>query len=167
MGARVPMTLEEARAWLAELCPEPGRLEIESVEGMRVVCTAGFGYLEARPGGSISGPSLFWAADLTGYAAVNVLAGPAAAIALAQSGISFLAPADPGPLRVEAEVLTLASRSAVVEARVYDRHATLAALCTMHFALPSRAGRAADAASAAAAVNGHREVEAGADAAGR
>lgn len=157
MGARPAMTFEDARAWLAELCPELGRLELESIDGTRVVCTAGFAYLEARPGGSVSGPSLFWAADLTGYAAVNVLAGPASAIALAQSGISFLAPADPGPLRIEAEVLSLASRSAVVEARVYDRLGTLAALCTMHFALPSRAGRAAAAVAdaASAAANGH------------
>lgn len=158
MSARTAMTLAQIRAWLAELCPEPGRLEVESVDGARTVCTAGAEFLTARPGGSISGPSLFWAADLAGYVAVNVLAGPATAIALAQSGISFLAPADPGPVRVEAEVVSLAGRSAVVEARVFDHRGTLAAICTMHFALPSRAGRAVQAATAtesAASTPGH------------
>lgn len=149
MSVRAAMTLAQTRAWLAELYPEPGRLEVDSVDGARTVCTAGAEFLTARPGGSISGPSLFWAADLAGYVAVNVLAGPATAIALAQSGISFLTPADPGPVRVEAEVVSLASRSAVVEARVFDHRGTLAAICTMHFALPSRTGRAVQTAAAA------------------
>jgi uncharacterized protein (TIGR00369 family) len=143
MSAHAVMGIDEARAWLAETMIGAGRLRLEAVEDGRVVCTAGPDGLEQRPGGSVSGPALFWAADLTGFVAVNVLIGPAPAMVLAHSDISFLEPAEPGVLTVAAEVLKLASRSAVVDIRASDHRGRLVAAATLHFALPSRATRAA------------------------
>jgi acyl-coenzyme A thioesterase PaaI-like protein len=136
------MTLAEARVWLTGLVPSADRLRLEAVDGPRVVCTAGPDGLELRPDlGAISGPALFWAVDLTGFVAVSVLLGPSPAIVLAHGDISFLHPAQPGTLRVSAEVVSLASRSAVVTAQAVDQSGHLVAVSTLHFALPSRATR--------------------------
>lgn len=137
------MSVDEARAWLAEVISGADRLRLESVDGAQVVAVAGPDCLELRLGGTISGPAMFWAMDLTGFVAVTVLIGPAPAMVLAHSSISFLEPAEPGALRVTAEVIKLASRSAVVDARASDHRGCLVAASTLHFALPSRATRAA------------------------
>ncbi|MEN3614989.1 PaaI family thioesterase [Plantactinospora sp. ZYX-F-223] len=143
MRSQAVMPLDEARAWLAEVISGTDRLRIETVDGARVVCAAGPHGLERRLDGAVSGPAMFWAIDLTGFVAVNVLVGPTPAMALAHSSVSFLEPAEPGILRVAAEVVKLASRSAVVEVRVSDRREHLVAISTLHFALPSRATRLA------------------------
>lgn len=136
------MTLTEARTWLADLAFGADRLRLDAVDGTQVVCTAGPDGVELRPDlGAISGPALFWAVDLTGFVAVNVLLGPSPAIMLVHADISFLEPATPGTLRVTAEVVNLASRSAVVTVRAVDQHRRLVALSTLHFGLPSRATR--------------------------
>lgn len=137
------MTLDVAQSWLSEVIADPGRLSVESIDGRRVVCTAGPDGLERRLDGAVSGPAMFWAIDLAGFVAVNVLLGPTPAMVLAHSSVSFLDPAEPGVLRIAAEVIKLASRSAVVEARLSDQRGHLAAVATLHFALPSRATRAA------------------------
>jgi acyl-coenzyme A thioesterase PaaI-like protein len=141
MGERAVMAIDEARAWLAEVISDTGRFRVEAVDGGRVVCAAGPEGLERRLDGAVSGPAMFWAVDLTGFVAVNVLVGPTPAMALAHSSISFLEPAEPGVLRVTAEVIKLASRSAVVEVRACDHREHLVAVSTLHFALPSRATR--------------------------
>ncbi|MFI9528646.1 PaaI family thioesterase [Micromonospora rosaria] len=153
MRAHPVMSMDQARAWLAEVLPDTdARLRVESVDGNRVVCAAGPDGLERRRDGPLSGPAMFWAADLAGFVAVNVLLGPTPSMVLATSSISFLEPAEPGVLRVAAEVVKIASRSAVVDARVTDHRGHLVAMATLHFALPSRAGRVALAAQAGAAT---------------
>lgn len=148
------MSVDEARAWLAEVISGADRLRLESVDGAQVVAVAGPEHLELRLDGTISGPAMFWAMDLTGFVAVTVLIGPAPAMVLAHSSISFLEPAEPGALRVTAEVIKLASRSAVVDARASDHRGCLVAASTLHFALPSRATRAALRAEHAAQASG-------------
>ncbi|MFI7436121.1 PaaI family thioesterase [Micromonospora haikouensis] len=146
------MAIDEARAWLAEILSGTDRLRVEAIDGGRVVCAAGPDGLERRIDGALSGPAMFWAIDLAGFVAVNVLVGPAPAMALANSSISFLEPAEPGVLRVAAEVVNIASRSAVVDARATDHRGRLVAMATLHFALPSRAARAATLAAQAGAA---------------
>ncbi|WP_320068859.1 PaaI family thioesterase [Micromonospora sp. RTGN7] len=142
MRSHPVMSIDEARAWLAEVMSGTDRLRVETFDGDRVICAAGPDGLERRANGTLSGPALFWAIDLAGFVAVNVLVGPAPAMVLANSSISFLEPAEPGVLRVAAEVIKLASRSAVVDVRASDHRARLVAMATLHFALPSRATRA-------------------------
>jgi acyl-coenzyme A thioesterase PaaI-like protein len=137
------MAIDEARAWLAEVVSGDDRLRVEAIDGNLVVCAAGPDGLERRHDGSLSGPALFWAVDLAGFVAVNVLVGPTPTMALAHGSISFLEPAEPGVLRVAAEVIKLASRSAVVDVRASDHRDRLVAMSTLHFALPSRATRVA------------------------
>jgi acyl-coenzyme A thioesterase PaaI-like protein len=141
MRRSAAMTIHEAQAWLAEVIPGSERLRIESVDGGHVVCAAGPHGLELRLDGALSGPAMFWAIDVTGFIAVNVLLGPTPAMVLAHTSISFLERAEPGVLHVTAEVIKLASRSAVVEARANDCRDQLVAVATLHFALPSRATR--------------------------
>ncbi|TDC61531.1 hypothetical protein E1258_11245 [Micromonospora sp. KC207] len=98
------MAIDETRAWLAEVLPDADRLRVEAIDGCRVICAAGPDGLERRLDGALSGPAMFWAIDLAGFVAVNVLLSPTPAMALANSSISFLDPAEPGVLRVAAEV---------------------------------------------------------------
>lgn len=135
------LTLDEARSRLADLLVGTDRLRIESVDDAGVLCLAGPDGLEQRAGVGLSGPAIFWAVDVTGFLAVNAVVGWTPAIVLAHADISFLAPASPGPLRVGAQVLNLADRSAVVTARAHDHQDRLVAAATLHFPLPSRAAR--------------------------
>jgi acyl-coenzyme A thioesterase PaaI-like protein len=116
-------------------------MRIESLDERGVRCVAGPEGLELRPGVGLSGPAIFWAVDVTGFLAVNAVVGWTPAIVLAHGDISFLTAAEPGPLRVGAEVVHLGSRSAVVTARAHDRLNRLVAVATLHFPLPSRATR--------------------------
>lgn len=135
------LTLDEARSRLAGLLSGTDRLRIESVDESGVLCIAAPEGLELRPGVGLSGPAIFWAVDVAGFLAVNAAVGWTPAIVLAHADISFLAPASAGPLRVGAQVLHLADRSAVVTARAHDQRDSLVAAATLHFPLPSRAAR--------------------------
>jgi acyl-coenzyme A thioesterase PaaI-like protein len=147
------MAIDEARAWLTEVISGTDRLRVEAIEGNRVLCVAGPDGLERRLDGALSGPAMFWAIDLAGFIAVNVLVGRTPAMALANGSISFLEPAEPGVLGLSAEVVKLASRSAVVDVRASDHRQHLVALATLHFALPSRATRGASLATRAGALS--------------
>ncbi|TDH39003.1 PaaI family thioesterase [Pseudohoeflea suaedae] len=68
-----------------------------------------------RPGGTISGPTLFSLADLAAYAVILAHIGPVALAVTTSLNINFLRKPDVEPLAGKARILKLGKRLAVVE----------------------------------------------------
>lgn len=71
-----------------------------------------------RPGGTISGPTLFALADVGAWCAVLAHIGPVALAVTTNLNINFLRKPEPGPLTCRCKVLKLGKRLAVVEATI-------------------------------------------------
>ena len=68
-----------------------------------------------RPGGTISGPTLFSLADLAAYAVILAHIGPVALAVTTNLNINFLRKPDVEPLVGKARILKLGRRLAVIE----------------------------------------------------
>lgn len=134
-------TLDEVRTLLAELLPRDHGLSAVEVSVHGVTCIASMDSLERALGGSVSGPAIFWAVDVSAFLTVNACVGKMPSAVLAQCSISFLEPAEAGDLRIAVELEQLGTRTAVTTARVTDGRGCLVAVGTLHFALPTLRGR--------------------------
>ena len=83
----------------------PGRLTLALDAGER----------HLRPGGTVSGPSLFALADVAAYLCILAHIGPVMHVVTTNMSINFLTKPSPGLLRAEASLLKLGRRLAVVE----------------------------------------------------
>ncbi len=92
----------------------------------------------ARPGGTISGPTMFQLADLTSYVAIiGDLGEPAIDSVTTTLTINFLARPEPAELTCDVNILRLGRRQAVCEARIFSgRDAKLVAQASCIYALP-------------------------------
>lgn len=74
-----------------------------------------------RPGGTISGPSMFTLADVAAYVAVLAHIGPVGLAVTTNLTINFLRRPEPETLTCRAAILKLGKRLAVVEASLFQR----------------------------------------------
>ena len=92
-----------------------------------------------RPGGTVSGPTLFALADVAAYCVVLAHIGPVALAVTTNLNINFLRKPEPGPLSCTCRVLTLGKRLAVVEASIFDENDDdLVAHATATYSIPPR-----------------------------
>ena len=92
-----------------------------------------------RPGGTVSGPTLFALADVGAYCAVLAHIGPVALAVTTNLNINFLRKPEPGPLSCTCRVLKLGKRLAVVEASIFDENDDdLVAHATATYSIPPR-----------------------------
>jgi uncharacterized protein (TIGR00369 family) len=91
-----------------------------------------------RPGGVISGPTLFAAADTAMYALVLSHVGPQLMAVTANFSMNFLNKAAPGDVRAQAQLLKLGRRLVVMDVRLWtgDDAQRIAAQVTGSYALP-------------------------------
>jgi uncharacterized protein (TIGR00369 family) len=90
-----------------------------------------------RPGGTISGPSMFALADVAMYAAVLSAIGPRALAVTTNLSINFLRRPEPRDMIAEARLLKLGKRLAVGDIALHsDGHAELAAHATATYSSP-------------------------------
>lgn len=73
-----------------------------------------------RPGGTVSGPTLFWLADLTFYVAVLAEIGPVALAVTTNMSINFLRKPGLTDLIAEFRMLKLGKRLAVGDIAIYS-----------------------------------------------
>ncbi len=146
--------LAEVAALLAELLPAETNLRVIRTSPQQLIFTAGPEGLELALGGSVSGPTIFKAVDLTAFITVNACIRRMPAAVLAQSSISFLEAAQPGALELTVDLVQAGVRSAVTTVGVRDGRGWLVALASLHFALPTRTGRAAVGTGPAEAASG-------------
>lgn len=116
------MTAEELNAFLARVFPQiVGQLRVERVAPMAAEVRLTVGPAHLRPGGTVSGPSIFSVADLAMYAVTLAMIGPEALAVTTNCAIDFLRkPAAGADLIGQARLLKLGKRLAVGDVLVFS-----------------------------------------------
>jgi uncharacterized protein (TIGR00369 family) len=98
-----------------------------------------------RPGGTVSGPTLFALADLAAYVVVLAHIGPVALAVTTNLSINFLRkPADGQALYGQCRLLKLGKRLAVIDISIVDGPGTLVAHATATYSIPPATDRKND-----------------------
>lgn len=111
-------------------------LSVRSVEPGTVTVRLEPNERHLRPGGTISGPTLFTISDLAAYYVILAHIGPVALVVTTNLNINFVHRAAPGPLTCVARLLKLGRRLAVAEVSVRDENGTLVAHATATYSIP-------------------------------
>ncbi len=92
-----------------------------------------------RPGGTVSGPTLFALADVTAYIALLAHIGPVALAVTTNLNINFLRKPHLGPLQCTCRILKLGKRLAVLDAVISELGGDeLVAHATATYSIPPR-----------------------------
>jgi uncharacterized protein (TIGR00369 family) len=141
--ASTKMTVEDLSAFLTKDFPElqgdgePTFL-VEAVGPMTARMRLLYHPRHLRPGGTISGPSMFALADVSLYVAVLAQLGPVALAVTTNLNINFLRKPEPGDLIGEARLLKLGKRLAVGEVLIFSEATEdLVAHATGTYSIPS------------------------------
>ena len=119
----VVMSLEEVNAFLETDFPQiaPGReFIVEAVGPLSARMRLRASEKHLRPGGTISGPSMFALADVTLYVAILAQIGPVALAVTTNLNINFLRKPEAGDLLAECRLLKLGRRLAVGEVTLFS-----------------------------------------------
>ena len=135
------MTAIELGAFLSEHFPQTNsrkqRFIVEAVNGRTVRMRMRFNQRMLRPGGTISGPSMFALADIAMYAAVLAMVGPRPLAVTSNLNINFLRKPRPADMIADATILKLGKRLAVGEIALRsDGEDELAAHATSTYSIP-------------------------------
>lgn len=116
------MTAEELSGFLDREFPQvQGDFAIEDLGEMRVRVRLNVGEQHLRPGGTISGPSIFSLADVTVYMAILAMIGPKALAVTTNCSIDFMRkPAAGVDLIAECRLLKLGRVLAVGEVLIFS-----------------------------------------------
>ena len=135
------MTAMELGAFLVEHFPQMNsrkqRFIVEAVNGRTVRVRMRFNERMLRPGGTISGPSMFALADIAMYAAVLAMVGPRPLAVTSNLNINFLRKPRPADMIADATILKLGKRLAVGEITLRSEgEEELAAHATSTYSIP-------------------------------
>lgn len=115
------MNAEEVSRFVQEVFPEAnsyGWRVLEVTPGrIRVAMMARDEHL--RPGGTVSGPTMFALADVVAYLVTLAHVGPVALAVTTNVNINFLRKPAPGELRATGRLVKLGKRLAVSEVHIY------------------------------------------------
>ena len=136
------LSVEEVQTYLGEVFPQ---IQSDPTAAYRVVhlepgaCTL---RLEAdarhlRPGGTVSGPTLFTLADVAAYACTLAHVGRKALAVTTNLNINFMRKAEPGPLEGRARLLKLGRQLAVFEIEM-TADGVIVAHATATYSVPTK-----------------------------
>jgi len=93
-----------------------------------------------RPGGTVSGPTMFALADVTAYALVLAHVGEVALAVTTSLNINFLSKPAPGDLIAKGRLIKLGKRLAICEIHMYSASdpGTMVAQATATYSIPPR-----------------------------
>ncbi len=107
----------------------PGEISIVMKTGQR----------DIRPGGTVSGPTMFALADISAYLLILAHIGKVALAVTTNLSINFLNKPEPGELKAEARLIKLGKRLAVCEVWINSGDSdTLVAQATATYSIPPR-----------------------------
>ena len=122
------------------------RDEFPQIAGKVRICELADGFIKIemltdrrhlRPGGTLSGPTLFTAADLAVYFLVLAFAGPKILAVTTSCSIDFMRKPQPGTITARAKLLKLGKRLAVGDVLLYSENMDSAmARATLTYSLP-------------------------------
>lgn len=137
------MSREELAAYLDEVFPQINAqgpaYSVASVGPGETIVRLDPNDSHLRPGGTVSGPTLFTLADLSAYAAILAHIGPVALAVTTNLTINFLRKPAPEPLFGRCRILKLGKRLAVVEITIaHDPSGEAVAHATATYSIPPR-----------------------------
>ncbi|WP_412563105.1 PaaI family thioesterase [Thalassobius sp. MITS945101] len=135
------MTAEELQAFVGEVFPQvKDDFVIEELADMRVKVRMRIGEQHLRPGGTVSGPSMFALADVSVYLAVMAMIGPKALAVTTNSSLDFMRkPASGVDLIGECRLLKLGKVLAVGDVLLFSEGmAQPVARASMTYSIPPR-----------------------------
>ena len=139
---RPVMTADEVNQFLDSVYPqlndEFSAYKIEDVRPGEVTVRLNADERHLRPGGTVSGPSLFTLADIGGYACALSHVGPEALSVTTNLNINFMRKAPPGPIVGHCRILKLGRSLMVFDIEMRagpDNH--IAAQATGTYSIPS------------------------------
>ncbi len=137
-----PFTIDELRAYLVEVFPEfweSGDLRLEEIAPMSATLRLAYHPKHLRPGGTISGPTMFGICDAALYVAILNEIGPVAHAVTTSASINFLRKPAPVDLIGKARLIKLGKRLAVGEVAIYsDGESEMVARATGTYSIPAR-----------------------------
>ena len=89
-----------------------------------------------RPGGTVSGPSMFTLADVGAYVAILAHIGPLKHTVTTNLNINFMHKPAPGPLDCTATLMKLGKRLAVVDCAIRDHNGLMVAHASATYSIP-------------------------------
>lgn len=135
------MNAEELQAFVGEVFPQvKDDFVIEALEDMQVTVRMRIGEQHLRPGGTVSGPSMFALADVSVYLAVMAMIGPKALAVTTNSSLDFMRkPASGVDLIAECRLLKLGKVLAVGDVLLFSEGmAQPVARASMTYSIPPR-----------------------------
>lgn len=134
------MTAPEVSAYLDEVFPQI-RTNGDDVSVIEVSRGTALVRLNAdhkhlRPGGTVSGPTMFMLADLGAYAVILAHIGKVALAVTTNLNINFLMKPAPGPLNATAAILKMGKRLVVTDISIRDSQDELVAHATATYSIP-------------------------------
>ncbi|SOC39567.1 uncharacterized protein (TIGR00369 family) [Rhizobium subbaraonis] len=137
------MTVEELNRFLETDFPEihtDGKVvEVTAVGPGSVSMRLAPSEKHLRPGGTVSGPTMFALADVAAYCTVLAHIGPVALAVTTNLNINFLRKPQPAPLSCDCRLLKLGKRLAVIEASISaGTEGDLVAHATATYSIPPR-----------------------------
>ena len=143
LSAPIPvLDAEEVQAYLGEVFPQiqadpDAAFSVVGVEPGLVVMRLMAGERHLRPGGTVSGPTLFTLADVAAYACTLAHVGRYALAVTTNLNINFMRKAPPGPLEARARLLKLGRQLAVFEIEM-SAGDEIVAHATSTYSIPKR-----------------------------
>lgn len=137
----IVMDAEALNAFLGREFPQvAGEYRVERVDPDLLTARLTVGEAHLRPGGTVSGPSIFALADLAIYCAILARIGPVALAVTTNASVDFMRKPEAGmDLRAECRVLKLGRVLAVAEALIYSEGgAGPVARCSMTYSIPPK-----------------------------
>jgi uncharacterized protein (TIGR00369 family) len=132
-------------AYLIEEFPQIGigrNFSIEAVDSMEARVWLHYSADQLRPGGTISGPTIFALADVALYVAILAQLGQVKLAVTTNLNINFLRKPGPADLIGEARLLKLGKRLAVGEVTIFStQNAFVVAHATGTYSIPPREGK--------------------------
>jgi acyl-coenzyme A thioesterase PaaI-like protein len=137
-----PFTVDELNAYLIEIFPEfwkDGDLRVEDIAPMSATVRLIHHPKHLRPGGTISGPTMFGVCDAALFVAILSEIGPVAHAVTTSASINFLRKPAPADLIARTRLLKLGKRLAVGEVALYSEgESEMVAHATATYSLPAR-----------------------------
>lgn len=136
------LSIGEVGDFLDEVFPQmTGRFEVLGLEPGRARVRMATSEADLRPGGTISGPTLFTCADCAFYIVTLAMIGREALAVTTGCAINFLRKPEPGALVAEARILKLGRRLCVGDVEVFSEGMSEAvAHAQMTYSIPPGSG---------------------------
>ena len=115
------MNVDEVQAFLAEVFPQiDGQMDVLEIAPMRARVRMNIGEQHLRPGGTVSGPSMFTLADCAFYVVTLAMIGPEALTVTTSCTINFMRKPSAQDLVAEARILKLGKTLSVGDVLLYS-----------------------------------------------